>query len=144
MKIFFLCLILFLSTLLGSFTTIPVVLGVLLVWYIFSSKGRWAFGPGWIFFAAFTTGLLLDFMLMREAGITSLIFVSFLFLVNLYEKKFEIKTANFILLFSFFGSLVYLEIYRQNYILQQSIINSLIAVLLFKTFNRIERKKIAL
>lgn len=135
MKIFFLCVILFLSVLPGSFTTIPVALSVLLVLYIFNTDS-------WVFFAAFVCGLLLDFVLLRTAGITSLIFISFLLLINLYEKKFEIKTTHFILFFSFIGSLVYLEIYKQNYVIQQSIVNSLIAVLIFKVFSRMERRKI--
>lgn len=137
MKIFFLCLMLFLSVLLGSFTTIPVVLDVLLVLYIFNRNS-------WIFFAAFICGLLLDFMLLKTVGITSLIFVSFLFLINLYEKKFEITTMQFIFFSSFFGSVFYLIIYGYNYILLQSIINSVIAVGLFKIFGRIEKKKVVL
>lgn len=136
MKIFLLCLILILSVFIeGTTITIPVVLGLLVVL-------QTIYQDSWIFAAAFLTGILLDMFLLRTVGTTSIIFIAFLFILSLYEKKYEVKTSTFILTVTFLGSLIYLLIYKHNYVLQQAIVNSAIAVILFKVFGRIERKKL--
>lgn len=85
-----------------------------------------------IFFIALFLGLLLDLFFLRPFGTTGLIFVIFVFLIMLYERKFETQTVSFIFFATFLGSLIYLLIFGYNNVLIQSIINAIIGVLFFK------------
>ena len=123
--IFFLFLILS-----SSLTTIPLSIIILVVCAVI-------FRESWVFFAAFLLGLYLDLMLIRPLGYTSLMFTIFVFLIRLYERKFETQTLSFVLLSSFLGSLVYLMIFEYNNVLFQSLINSFLAVLFFKLWLRL-------
>jgi len=57
--------------------------------------------------AAFLTGAVLDILLLNPLGKTSLFLVVFLFIILLYDKKFDIQTFPFVFLASFIGSFVY-------------------------------------
>lgn len=87
----------------ASLTTIPFVFLVLLVFMVLS-KGNWLFAFGFIF------GLLLDLVGFRTLGLSSAFFVIYLFLVLLYQSKFEIETYFFVLISAFLGSFIYLFI----------------------------------
>lgn len=131
---FFLALIFlvaFLSLVVASW---PIVF-ILLTFLAFVSKT-------WIFFLAFFMGIILDLMLFRFLGATSLFLTTFLFLIFLYEKKFEIHTLPFVLIVSFVGSALYLMIFGYNYVLQQALVSSLIAVLLFAFCKNLRHKKV--
>lgn len=135
MKIFLLCLILFLAVLLeGAVITLPLALILLLFFYIFNRKF-------WVFPAAFIFGILLDVVSFRTIGVSSIFFTIFLFVLSLYERKFETLTILFVLFSSFLGSLAFLLIFKYNYVLLQSTASSLIAILMFKIFSRTERKR---
>lgn len=136
MKTLFLCFAFLIAVFFeGAVISLPLVLDFILVYYIFERKA-------WIFALAFILGLILDIFHLRLLGLTSIFFVVFIFIITLYERKFEIKTTAFVLFFSFIGSLIFLFIFGYNYVLLQSIVSSLIAVVLFKVFGKIERKKI--
>ncbi len=96
----------------------------------------------WIFFLAFFGGIILDLMFFRFLGATSLFLAIFIFLIFLYEKKFEIYTLPFVLTVSFVGSALYLVIFGYNYIFQQAIVSSIIAVLLFALCKNLQHKKV--
>ncbi|MDO8658442.1 MAG: hypothetical protein Q7K55_06880 [Candidatus Levybacteria bacterium] len=134
MKILFLCFAFLIAVFFeGAVISVPLVLDFILVYYVFERKA-------WIFALAFILGLILDIFHLRLLGATSIFFAVFIFIITLYERKFEIKTTAFVLFFSFIGSLIFLFIFKYNYVLQQALISSLIAILIFKIFGRIERK----
>lgn len=109
----------------NGITTIPFAIALLVVATV-------VFKKSWVFFAAFGLGLFLDLILIRPLGYTSLVFAIFVFLIRLYERKFETQTLAFVFISSFLGSLIYLLIFSYNQAFIQSLVNSLIAVLLFK------------
>ncbi len=137
MKILFLCLILFITVFFeGSFTTLPLVLDVLLVSFVLN-RGSW------VFLASFLSGIILDIISLRLIGTTSVIFISLLFILTLYEKKFEVKTVYFVFFSSFIGSLIFLIVFKYDYVLQQGVVSSIFAILLFKFFSKIEKRKLS-
>lgn len=91
-----------------TFLKIPFVLIILLVIFLrFKNQG--------IFFLAFVMGILLDSLNIQRLGISSLLFLLFLFCVSLYEKKYQIKTLPFVIISSFFGVLSYSYIIYHSY-----------------------------
>lgn len=126
-----LTLILFFATILETITTIPLALIVLLCLYIVFEKPT-------LFILAFFSGLFLDLFLLRILGQSSLFFVLFLIVVFMYERRFEIKTLPFVFIASFLGALFYLLTYGNNYVLGQTLVSSVIAVLLFNGLKKLE------
>ncbi|MEK7160318.1 MAG: hypothetical protein AAB702_02455 [Patescibacteria group bacterium] len=113
-----------------TLTTIPLVL-ISLVCLIVIYRQDILFLFGFVF------GLFLDLILFKTVGMSSLFFVIFLFLILLYQRKFEIKTANFVLISSFFGSLLYLLLFSNgNLIIIQAIVSAIIGLLIFKILQR--------
>lgn len=84
----------------GSITTLPLLLIVLLLLYIFYRHEI-------VFLLAFISGVILDSLLVRSVGQSSIFFLSFLFLVFLYQRKFEISSYYFIFFSLFGGSCFY-------------------------------------
>ena len=125
MLLFFVLFSLLLIIAFGAITTIPFSVSLLVVSAVIFKKS-------WVFFAALAIGLLLDLVNLRPLGYTSLVFVIFVFLVRLYERKFETQTFAFIFIATFLGSLVYLKIFEYNQILLQSLVSSFLGILLFK------------
>lgn len=119
-------LLLFLALFLeGALTTLPLVLILLVVFYALKKET-------WLFIAAFFTGIILDLISVRTIGTSSLFFVIFLFVEEIYGRKFETQTLPFILLASFVGSIFYLLILGQTLIFQQSLVSSIMALGVFK------------
>lgn len=117
-------LILF-TVIISGMTTIPFSVGLLVVIAVLSRKS-------WVFFLALGLGFFLDLISIRVLGYSSLIFTVFVFILFLYERKFEIQTVIFVFISTFLGSLIYLEIFDYQQILLQSLIASLFAVTSFK------------
>ncbi len=109
----------------SGITTIPFSIGLLAVSTVIFKKS-------WVFFLALGLGLFLDLIAIRPLGYTSLILTIFVFLIRLYERKFETKTIIFAFISTFLGSLIYLLIFNYQQIFLQSLINSLFAILFFK------------
>lgn len=61
----------------------------------------------WIFAVAFFAGMLLDILTIRPIGQTSIFFILFVFLVFLYERKYEIASTPFIICITIIGSACY-------------------------------------
>ena len=110
---------------LNSLTTIPFSIAAIAVSTVLFKKS-------WVFFAAFILGLFLDLFLLRPLAQTSLFFVLFVFIIWLYERKFETQTITFVFFTAFLGSLTYLLLFGYNQVLMQAFINALLAVLFFK------------
>lgn len=108
----------------SSLTTAPLVLSFLIALYLLKREV-------WIFPLAFFTGVILDSLLLRPFGQTSLFFVMFILLIEIYERKFEIKTFPFVFMSSFLGSLAYLIIFGGN-IFPNVLISAFLAYLFFK------------
>jgi cell shape-determining protein MreD len=110
----------------ASLTTIPFVFLVLLCLLVLLREN-------WLFVFAFAFGLVLDLVSFKTPGISSAFFVIFLFLVLLYQSKFEIATNAFIFFSSLLGSFAYLMILGyNNSLILQTILSSIIGLLLFK------------
>lgn len=122
---FFLIAFFTLSIFLIPLTTLPLTL-VVLVLILVLSKGFLAY------LVAFIAGLVVDLLMLRHLGTTSLFFIIFLFILSLYQRKFEIKTVPFVFLSSFLGSIFYLRLFGYDNILLQSLISAFLAVLFFK------------
>lgn len=126
MKQLYILVLLFLAILVeSSITTIPIVLSIILILYIFTKSP-------WVFLAAFISGLFLDIFSVRTLGQTSLFLITFLFIITLYERKFEIATNYFVLFSSFFGSLIFLIIFGYNYAFPAALASSIFAFLTFR------------
>jgi len=120
--LFFLILAILLE---ATVISIPIVLDVLLVYFILSKKSR-------LLIFAFVAGIILDILRIRVLGLTSIFFMVFILLVFLYEKKFEIATYPFVFFAAFLGGIWYLLLFGYGYVLEQAVGGSMIAVLMFK------------
>ncbi len=108
----------------GTVTTIPLVLICLLCLGIIWREAV-------VFPVAFFAGIIFDLLTLHSIGVTSLFFTIVLFLVFLYQRKYEINSLPFVLVASFGGSLLFLWVYRYNNILVQAVISSGLTALLF-------------
>ena len=117
----------------STITTIPLIFVTLLCLTVVLKEN-------WMFFFAFIFGLMLDLVTFKTPGLSSSFFVVFLFSVLLYRSKFEIATNYFVLASSFIGSFIFLLIAGYtNSIILESIISSIIGIVLFKVFQRVNK-----
>src|ERR1035437_5132400 len=108
----------------ASLTTIPFVFLILLCLLILSREN-------WLFIFAFIFGLVLDLVSFKTLGLSSALFTIFLFLVLLYQSKFEIATNTFIFFASLLGSFGYLVFLGyNNSLILQTILSSVIGLVL--------------
>ena len=118
----FLLIALFLEV---AVTTLPLIL-IILLCFIALTKDNF------IFFLAFIAGILLDGLTFKPLGLSSIYLTAFLFIVLMYQDKFEITTNYFILIFSFLGSFGFLLILGYNSsVILEPLTSALLAVLLF-------------
>src|SRR3989344_3834439 len=122
-------LIFFLAVILSALTTIPVIVSMILCFTVVSKSSK-------IFILAILGGLLIDIFFLRTLGSTSLFLVIFTFMIFLYQRRFEIQTYAFVFMGTFLGSIIYLKIFGYDQILLQSLVSSLLALFLFRVFNR--------
>ncbi len=122
--IFWLILITFLM--LASFaTTLPLIIVLILLMYLFYRDFS-------VLFLAFIFGLFLDIQGAGHIGVSSIFLLLFIFIVSLYERKYEIATLPFVFFVSFIGSFLFLEISGDSdYLLIESLANSIIASAIF-------------
>ncbi len=131
MIIFFLILSILLE---ATVTTLPLSLVVLLFSGIVSRRSE-------IFIIAFFGGLLLDILTLRTLGLSSLYFITVVFVSLIYERKFETDTPLFILVFSFVSSFIYMILIGATDAIINSIIVSCFAAISFIVF-RLSNKRI--
>lgn len=117
--LFFLLIIAF-----SGITTIPLAIVLLVVVTVLFKKS-------WVFFVAFFLGLFLDLILIRPLGYTGLVFTIFVFLIWLYERKFETQTLTFVFFATFIGSIFYLWLFGYRMVFLQAFITALSAIVLF-------------
>src|SRR5258708_5097713 len=116
-----------------TITTLPLVLIILLCAAVLYTSTS-------IFLWVFFSGLLLDFLLLRTIGQSSLFVLIFLAMAFLYERKFEIQSISFIVLFSFLGSFLYVWIFGYGYVFLEAIICELIGVCLFLLMQTLQKR----
>jgi hypothetical protein len=117
----------------GVLTTLPLTLIFLLCLTVMKRRE-------WIFLLALLSGVLLDIFSLRNVGITSLYFICYILLILLYQRKYETATMQFILIASFFGSVVYLALSGAEGIVFQSGLATLVATVAFATYQNMSRK----
>ena len=84
----------------GGITNIPLTLGALiLLWIVYQA--------GWVIIVAFFTGVFIDIVTFHPFGSSSVFFIVTLFLILLYQRKFEIQSVPFIGASVFVFSLLY-------------------------------------
>lgn len=109
----------------SGITTIPLLVGLTAASAVIFKKSR-------VFLLALGLGLFADLISVRVLGYSSLMLTIFVFLIRLYERKFETQTIPFVFIATFLGSLIYLRIFDYQNIFLQSLVNSFFAVLFFK------------
>lgn len=120
----------------AGLTTIPLILIVLNSLVVIDKKTN-------MFLPALLFGALLDILTFRTLGIAPIFLTLFLFLVLLYQRKFEIETPSFVLISTFIGAVAFLFVYQfNNLILIQSAISSIIALFIFTIFEKFYKKEI--
>jgi hypothetical protein len=124
MIIFLIFLLLFSIILEGTITALPLVLICLICMTIVLRDSS-------IFLLAFLAGILLDAFALRSLGGTSIFLLFMVFLILLYQRKYEINTYPFVLIASFVGSFLYLMIFGYNEALLFAFVSTVVAVLLF-------------
>lgn len=116
----------------GIVTTLPLVFICFLCLTIFMRNPM-------LFVFAFIAGLFLDTFAVRTLGGTSIFLLVSIFLIFLYQRKYEINTYPFVLIASFIGAVVYAVVFGYGGAVIQASLSSLIAVILFasyRTYNR--------
>lgn len=108
----------------GTLTSIPITLGCLICLAVMRRDTS-------IFLPAFLAGLFIDMFHVHQIGITSIFYISFLFLILLYKKKYEIYSSPFILMASFFGAFLMQLFFGAEMILIKSLLTAVFSVLLF-------------
>ncbi len=117
----------------ASITTLPLVLlSILFLAVIFRTSD--------VYLIAFISGVFLDLLTLGRFGFSSLYFTAFVFLIYTYQRKFEIETIYFMLLFAFFGSFIYLLIQGGTSIILQSLVSTGIITASFIAFKKFNKK----
>ena len=127
MVIFLIFLLLFSTIFEGTITALPLVLICVICMTIVLRDSS-------IFLLAFIAGILLDTFALRTLGGTSIFLLVIVFLILLYQRKYEINTYPFVLIASFVGSLLYLMIFGYNGAMLLAFVSTIIAVLLFMIY----------
>ena len=134
---YFLLTLLFFSILSeGTITVLPLVIVSLLCLTIFTRNTI-------VFIAAFLSGILLDAFALRPLGLTSLFLLTLVFLILLYQRKYEIYSYQFVVVASFVGGLLFLMVFHYNQPLLNAFVGSIVAVCFFaliRMFSFIEIK----
>lgn len=120
----------------GSILTIPITLSLLIVLFILESNNPV------IFVLALLVGVLLDVLTLSGFGLHSLFFIIFILVAAMYEKKFEIKTPQFVFAASFVGGILYFATFHQGLYFFEIIAGSIFALFLFLFLLRFQKIKL--
>ena len=131
--IVFLLSLVFAVILESTLTTLPLTLLMILFLAITRKSND-------VFLFAFFAGFFLDILSFGLIGLSSLYFVVLVFIVFQYQKRFEIETMNFLALFSFLGSLIYLLIDGARFAFFQSLVATFIIISSYFVFRRFNKK----
>ena len=90
-----------------------------------------------VFILGFMCGVLLDILLVRNVGSTPFIIVTILFLIMLYQRKFEIASYYFIGIASGTAALLYVVIFHVSHPFFYATISAVLAILFFSILQRV-------
>lgn len=108
----------------STVTTLPLVLVLLLCFATIKRDTS-------IFIIAFCVGIFFDIVTLRPVGVASMFFLTFLFLVFLYQRKYEIESYPFVIMASFVGSWFFLTIFGYQDVFFVAGVSALLAAGLF-------------
>lgn len=108
----------------GMVTTAPLVLALLIAYTVSTRRED-------VFFLAFVSGVLIDILQMQSVGGTSIFLLCSVFLILLYQRKYEIASYQFILFASFFLSLIYIALFLHTAFVSQMLVTIMFAELAF-------------
>ncbi len=111
--------------------SVPLTICSLLVLYILYRQSL-------LFGIAFISGLFLDILLVRTIGVSSMFFVVAIFIVFLYERKFETQTLPFVLFSSFIGSIVYMLVFGYGFLIFQGLVSAVITTCVFVIIKKLK------
>lgn len=114
-------------SLIHPITTLPLVFYLLLAFYVKRKDSI-------IFLYALIAGLIIDTLLLRSIGTTSLFLLMALFFVVLYERKFEVVSVQFVLLSSVLATIAYLLLFWPSLFLQNIVVGGVFSVFFFLLF----------
>lgn len=126
---FFLWLLFFVSVVAQVATTLPLFLFALLLAYVFVPSPV-------LFAAAYGMGIFLDILLLQTIGVSSAMGIGFLFLIFLYERKFEVRTPHFIFLATLFATLCWFFLFYHRLEVFPSLFSAIIVCLVFLLLNK--------
>ena len=118
----------------SSITTIPLILLVLLVSTVVIKDDI-------VFLLAFIFGILLDVLTFKTIGLSSAFFTFLVFLILIYEKKFEINTLSFIAFSTLLSSFLFLIFFQRGNIIVQSLVSTAIGLIFFAAFKKLSYKR---
>lgn len=108
----------------GTVTMLPLVVISLLCLAILTRSSM-------VFVSAFVAGILLDAFALRPLGLTSLFLVTFVFLILLYQRKYEIYSYQFVVVASFLGGLLFLFTSHSVQPILYAFVGTIVAVCFF-------------
>lgn len=130
MNFFFLLLSIFTALFFEvTFVQLPLVLIVLILYAVI-------FQDLWIFPVALVTGMILDSLLFRLLGSSSMFFLCILFLVFLYKQKYEIKTVVFVGIITTISSTIYMLIFGYSILALQILASIFLSIVLFLGYTK--------
>jgi cell shape-determining protein MreD len=98
-----------------------------------------------VYLVGFFSGIFLDILTVQTVGQRSIFFIVFIFLILLYQRKYEINSYPFVAASGFFGSLIYSFIFGYSHFFWWSLISCLIASILFMVLRgRLTPQKISI
>lgn len=135
MKILLIFIVLFLALFLETtFFSLPLVLlAIVLLGILFKEF--------WIFPVGFGVGIVLDVLSFRIVGVSSIFFVVMLGIVFLYDRKFEVQSLPFTVIFSFLAALGFGLIFKIGQSVFLALITSFLAGGIFWLMSRQKGKK---
>lgn len=118
----------------GTVTNLPLVFIALVIVTI-------AMRNLFLFLLAFISGIFLDAFALRPLGETSIFLLLCVFLMLLYQRKYEINSYPFVFLASFVGSLIYLLLFGYSNAFGLAGASIIVSLLLFMVY-RLQSKNI--
>lgn len=134
MRLLILILLIIALLLESSVTTVSLLIPIIVVATVLLKDSV-------VFLLAFIFGILLDILAFKMVGVSSMFLTFLVFLILMYERKFEIQTPSFIIFSTFISSFIFLLIFQRGNVIFQSIISTLIGFILFEALRRVNFQK---
>lgn len=134
MRLLILILLIIALLLESSVTTVSLLIPIIVVATVLLKDSV-------VFLLAFIFGILLDILAFKMVGVSSMFLTFLVFLILMYERKFEIQTPSFIIFSTFISSFIFLLIFQRGNVFFQSIISTLIGFILFEALRRVNFQK---